>query len=102
MPRYRKPKRLLLAVLRWYPGNPLIPVDWFSDRMDIGTKSANFEIRQAVPLPDIMGTDGQWDVWVDLRNVLNQGREILAVTDGEIVLNRNPRSVRFGISLNFH
>jgi hypothetical protein len=95
-------KTTLLAVMRWYTRNPLIPVDWFSDRMDIGTKSANFEIRQAVPLPDIMGTEGQWDVWVNLRNVLNQGREILAVTDGEVVLNRNPRSVRFGISLNFH
>jgi hypothetical protein len=95
-------KTTLLAVLRWYTQNPLIPADWFSDRMDIGTKSANFEIRQAVPLPDIPGTEGQWDVWVDLRNALNQGREILAVTDGEVVLNRNPRSVRFGISLNFH
>jgi hypothetical protein len=95
-------KTTLLAVLRWYTQNPLIPADWFSDRMDIGTKSANFEIRQAVPLPDIMRTEGQWDVWVDLRNVLNQGREILAVTDGEVILNRNPRSIRFGISLNFH
>ena len=95
-------KTTVLAVLRWYTQNPLIPADWFSDRMDIGTKSANFEIRQAVPLPDIIGTEGQWDVWVDMRNVLNQGREVLAVTDGEIVLNRNPRAVRFGISLNFH
>jgi hypothetical protein len=95
-------KTTLLAILRWYPRNPLIPVDWFSDRMDIGTKSANFEIRQGIPLPDIMGTDGQWDVWMDLRNVLNQGREILAVSDGEVVFNRNPRSVRFGISLSFH
>jgi hypothetical protein len=94
-------KTTLLAVLRWYPRNPLIPADWFSDRMDIGTKSANLEIRQTVPLPEIIGTDGQWDVWVDLRNVLNQGREILAVSDGEVVFNRNPRSVRFGISLNF-
>jgi hypothetical protein len=95
-------KTTLLAVLRWYPGNPLIPVDWFSDRMDIATKSINFEVRQAVPFPDIMGTNGQWNVWVDLRNALNQGRETLAVTDGDVVFNRNPRSVRFGISLNFH
>jgi hypothetical protein len=95
-------KTTLLAVLRWYTRNPLIPVDWFSDRMDIGTKSANFEIRQAVPLPDIIGTGGQWDVWLDLKNVLNQGKEVLTVTDGEVVLNRNPRSIRFGISLNFH
>ncbi|HTY63896.1 MAG TPA: carboxypeptidase-like regulatory domain-containing protein [Acidobacteriota bacterium] len=95
-------KTTLLAVLRWYPGNPLIPVDWFSDQMDIATKSINFEIRQAVPLPDIMGTDGQWDIWVDLRNALNQGKATLAASDGDVVFNRNPRSVRFGISLNFH
>ena len=94
-------KTSLLAVLRWYTQNPLIPVDWFSDRMDIGTNSANFELRQAVPLPGIMGTDGQWDVWVNLRNMLNKGRETLATSDGEVVLNRNPMSIRFGISLNF-
>ncbi len=94
-------KTTLLAILRWYPKNPLIPVDWFADHMDIGTKSANFEIRQTVPVPSIIGADGQWDVWVNLRNVLNQGKESLSASDGEIVLNRNPRSVRFGISLNF-
>lgn len=91
----------LLAVMRWYPDNPLTPVDWFSDRMDIGTKSANFEVRQTVPVPDIMGTDGQWDFWVDLRNILNQGRETLSASDGDVVFNRNPRSVRFGLSLSF-
>jgi len=48
-----------------------------------------------------MGTDGQWDVWVNLRNMLNKGRETLATSDGEVVLNRNPMSIRFGISLNF-
>ncbi len=65
-------------------------MDWFSDRMDIGTKSVNFELRQSVPIPDIMGTDGQWDVWVDLRNALNQGKETLAATDGELFLTEIP------------
>ena len=87
--------------MRWYPGNPLTPVDWFSDRMDIGTKSTNFELRQAFPLPEFMATAGRWEVLVDLRNVLNQGREVLPTKDGEIVLNRNPRSLRFGLSLSF-
>ncbi|MBN1569983.1 MAG: carboxypeptidase regulatory-like domain-containing protein [Acidobacteria bacterium] len=90
-----------LTTMRWYSGNPLTPVDWFSDRMDIATKSVNFEIRQSVPLPYLIGTTGQWDVWVDFRNVFNQGKEILPATDGEVVINRNPRSLRFGISLNF-
>ncbi len=91
----------VLATVRWYSGNPLTPADWFSDRMDIGTKSTNFEIRQPIPLPEFLGTAGRWEVLVDLRNVLDQGREKLPATDGEIVLNRNPRSLRFGLSLNF-
>jgi hypothetical protein len=94
-------KTSVLATMRWYPGNPLTPVDWFSDRMDIGTKSINFELRQAFPLPEFMATTGRWEVLVDLRNVLNQGREVLPTKDGEIVLNRNPRSLRFGLSLSF-
>ena len=91
----------VLTTIRWYSGNPLTPVDWFSDRMDIGTKSTSFEIRQPIPLPNFMGTVGRWEVMVDLRNILNQGKEILPTTDGEIVLNRNPRSLRFGLSLSF-
>jgi hypothetical protein len=94
-------KTSVLATMRWYPGNPLTPVDWFSDRMDIGTKSINFELRQAFPLPEFMATTGRWEVLVDLRNVLNQGREVISTKDGEIVLNRNPRSLRFGLSLSF-
>jgi hypothetical protein len=94
-------KTNLLASMRWYSGNPLTPVDWFSDHMNIGTKSANIEIRQAIPFPDLMGTTGHWEVWLNLRNVFNQGRESLPATDGELVLNRNPRSLRFGLSFNF-
>ncbi len=94
-------KTNFLTTLRWYSGNPLTPIDWFSDRMDIGTRSVNFEIRQAVPLPYFLGTTGRWDVWLDLRNVFNQGKEILPATDGEVVINRSPRSLRFGLSLNF-
>jgi hypothetical protein len=90
------------ATTRWYPGNPLTPVDWFSDRMDIGTKSTNFEIRQILPVPDFLSTTGRWEVLVDLRNVLNQGKEVIATNDGELIFNRNPRSLRFGLSLSFH
>jgi hypothetical protein len=94
-------KTNVLATVRWYSGNPLTPADWFSDRMDIGTKSTNFEVRQVIPVPEFLGTAGRWEVLVDLRNILNQGKEVLPTTDGEIVLNRNPRSLRFGLSLAF-
>jgi hypothetical protein len=94
-------KTNVLAAVRWYPGNPLTPVDWFSDRMDIGTKSTSFEIRQTIPIPDFIGADGRWEILVDLRNALNQGKEVFSTSDGEIVFNRNPRSLRFGLSLSF-
>ena len=94
-------KTNLLATVLWYPGNPLTPIDWFSDRMDIGTNSANLEIRQSLPLPESVGNAGNWEILVDLRNIFNQGREIIPATDGEIILNRNPRSLRFGLNFNF-
>jgi hypothetical protein len=92
----------LLATVRWYPGNPVTPIDWFSDRMDIGSKSVNFEIRQSIPVPEFLMNSGRWEILIDLRNILNQGKETMATPDGQLVLNRNPRSLRFGLSLNFH
>jgi hypothetical protein len=95
-------KTSMLATFRWYPENPVTPVDWFSDRMDIGTKSVNFEIHQVIPFPNFLGYQGgRWEVLIDLRNMLNQGKEAMPISNGEIVLNRNPRSLRFGLSLNF-
>jgi hypothetical protein len=90
-----------LASMRWNSGNPLSSLDWFSDRMDIGTRSVNLVIRQGVPFPEFYGTSGRWEFLVDLRNILNQGKEILPTTDGELVLNRNPRSIRVGINFSF-
>jgi hypothetical protein len=69
--------------------------------MDIGAKSTNLEIRQVLPLPEFIESAGRWEILVDLRNVLNQGKEVIPTSDGEIVLNRNPRSMRFGLSLSF-
>jgi hypothetical protein len=94
-------KTNVLATIRWYPDNPFTPIDWFSDRMNIGTKSVNFEFRQMIPTPELLGNTGKWEVLIDLRNIMNQGRDIIAASNGELILNRNPRSLRFGFSLNF-
>jgi hypothetical protein len=69
--------------------------------MDIGTKSVNFEIRQVIPFPEFFGNSGRWEVLIDLRNILNQGKETMPISDGDLILNRNPRALRFGLSLNF-
>jgi len=94
-------KTAMLASMRWNSGNPLTPLDWFSDRMDIGTKSTNFEIRQSVPLPELLGKAGRGEILVDVRNMLNQGKEVLQASNGEIILNQNPRSLRVCFNLNF-
>jgi hypothetical protein len=70
--------------------------------MDIGTKSANFEMRQTLPMPEFFGSVGRWEFMLDVRNALNQGKEIIPTTDGVLVLNRNPRSIRFGLNYSFH
>jgi hypothetical protein len=60
----------------------------------------SFFIRQAIPLPEFIGTAGRWEALVDVRNLLDQGKDRLQTTDGELILTRNPRSVRFGLNLN--
>ena len=70
--------------------------------MDIMTKGVNFRFRQAIPVPEFMGTAGRWEALVDVRNLFDQGQDVVRTSDGEVVLTRNPRSLRFGINLNFY
>ncbi len=95
-------KTNLTTVVRWYPGNPVTPIDLFADRMDILTKGINFRLRQVIPLPEFMGYPGRWEALVDVRNLFDQGQDVLTTNDGEIILSRNPRSFRIGINLNFY
>ncbi|MEJ2246654.1 MAG: carboxypeptidase-like regulatory domain-containing protein [Acidobacteriota bacterium] len=92
----------LLTTIHWYPGNTLSPIDWLSDSMEIGSKSLNFEIRQLIPVQNFLIDTGRWEILLDLRNVLNQGEKVIPAAEGVVVLNRNPRSLRFGLNLNFH
>ena len=80
----------------------LSDVDLFADRSDILTKGINFSIRQPIPLPEFMGTSGRWEALVDVRNLFDQSRQIIPTGDGQLILARNPRSLRFGINLNLY
>ena len=92
----------VITMLRWNSGYPLTTLDRFFDDMDIGTKSANLEVRQIVPMPAFMYVPGgRWEVMLELRNALNQGSRKLAAADGEIIFDRNPRSFRFGLNYSF-
>ncbi len=90
------------ATVRWYPGNPISPIDLFADRLDTFTKGMSFSLRQAIPVPEFMGNAGHWEAMFDLRNPFDQGRTLIPTTDGELTLTRNPRTFRFGLNLNFN
>ncbi len=90
------------AAVRWYPQQPLTPIDLFADRTDMFTKGVNFSIRQPIRLPEFMGTAGRWEALVDVRNLFDQGQQFIPTTDGVVLLTRNPRSVRVGINLNLY
>jgi hypothetical protein len=90
------------ATIRWYPGNPISPIDLFADRLDTFTKGMGFSLRQTIPVPVFMGYAGRWEALIDLRNPFDQGRNIISTTDGELTLTRNPRTLRFGLNLNFY
>ena len=93
----------VIAMLRWNSGYPLTALDRFFDDMDVGTKSANLEIRQTLPVPAFLYTSsGRWEIMLELRNALNQGSKKLDAADGEIIFDRNPRSIRFGLNYSFH
>jgi hypothetical protein len=92
----------VLAAVRWYPGNPISPIDLFADRLDTFTKGMSFSLRQAIPVPDFMGYAGRWEALIDVRNPFDQGRYHSLTSDGDIILTRNPRTLRFGLNLNFY
>jgi hypothetical protein len=65
------------------------------------TKGVNFRVRQVIPIPEFMGS-GRWEALVDVRNLFDQGFDHVRTKDGEVLLTRNPRSLRFGLNLNFN
>ncbi len=90
------------AAVRWYPQQPLTPIDLFGDHADMFTKGVNFSIRQPIRLPEFMGSSSKWEAMVDVRNLFDQGQQSIPARDGLVVLTRNPRSVRVGINLNLY
>jgi hypothetical protein len=90
------------ATVRWYPGNPISPIDLFADRLDTFTKGMSFSLRQTIPMPEFIGNAGHWEALIDLRNPFDLGRSLIPTSDGEFSLTRNPRTLRFGLNLNFN
>lgn len=99
---FRKTGTNVTAIFRWYPGTPITPMDLFRDHADVLTKGVNFMVRQALPFPEFMSSVGHWEALVDVRNLFDQGNPVIPTSDGELVLTRNPRSLRFGLNLNLN
>ena len=92
----------LTAIIRLVPNNPITPIDPFADRKGLMTKGVSFSVRQPIPMPGFMEGSSRWEALVDVRNVFDTGRAEAQTSNGFVILSRYPRSVRFGIDLNFY
>jgi hypothetical protein len=95
-------KTHLAAIIRWVPNNPITPIDPFADRKGLMTKGFSFSVRQPIPMPGFMEGTSRWEALIDVRNVFDTGQAVAQTSDGLVILSRYPRSIRFGIDLNFY
>jgi hypothetical protein len=95
-------KTYLTAIVRWVPNNPITPIDPFADRKDLMTKGVSFSLRQPIPMPGFMEGTSRWEALIDVRNVFDTGHALAQTSNGSVILSRYPRTVRFGIDLNFY
>ncbi|MBI2820829.1 MAG: carboxypeptidase regulatory-like domain-containing protein [Acidobacteria bacterium] len=92
---------VVAGLIRFVPGKPLTTVDTFNDVWNISNQSVNFFLRQVIPFPDLLGFSPRLEALLDLRNLLNQDIGVVRTEVGDVVLIRNPRTVRGGLALNF-
>ncbi len=90
-------------------GNPITTLDTFSDIYETYNKGVNLFVRQIVPLPPaLLGFFGldflstyKIEALLDVRNLTNEDLGLMHSASGDIVLVRNPRTLRGGIALRF-
>lgn len=88
-------------------GNPLTTLDAYSDSYDTGNEGINVFVRQILPVPHrlfrYLGLDFlesyNFEAMLDVRNMT--GDEPYQGLRDDLVLLRNPRSVRGGIAVRF-
>jgi hypothetical protein len=100
----------LTALIKFIPdGSPLTTLDAFSDHYQTSNEGINLFVRQMVPMPggflNFLGLDflpaHQVEVLFDIRNLMNQDLGLLRTSLGDVLLVRNPRTIRGGIALSF-
>jgi hypothetical protein len=95
-------KTYLTAIVRWVPDNPITPIDPFADRKGLMTKGISFSLRQPIPMPGFLEGTSRWEALVNVSNIFDTGQAVAQASDGLVILSRYPRSIRFGIDLNFY
>ncbi len=95
---FQKTNTRVSTALRWVFGSPLGPIDPFFDYDNLGTGNFRFTVRQVVPIPDLWGVSGKWEVLVDMRNLVKNGDPFLNLPQGKLYIQQNQRTIRFGIS----
>ncbi|MGH9341586.1 MAG: carboxypeptidase-like regulatory domain-containing protein [Acidobacteriota bacterium] len=98
------------ALVKMVPsGKPLMPMDVYSDVYETSNQGLSLFVRQIVPMPNsFLGFFGldflstyQFEVLMDVRNLTNENLGEVETLQGDVVLLRNPRTIRGGISLRF-
>jgi hypothetical protein len=98
------------AVMKAAPwGSPITTLDALSDLYDTGNQGMNLFVRQKVPVPatlfGMLGLDflpaHQLEALIDVRNLRGENLGVVRTPTGDVVLLRNPRVVRGGISVRF-
>ena len=98
------------ALIKVIPdGSPISTLDSFSDTYNVGNEGINLFVRQVVPIPvgflSLLGLDFlstyKVEALLDVRNLTNQNLSAIPTSLGNILLIRNPRSMRGGIAVRF-
>ena len=98
------------ALVKFAPrGHPIPTLDTFSDDFDTGNRGVNLFIRQLLPVPagflNFVGLDFltayKIEGLLDIRNLTNEDLAKIRTATGDLVLVRNPRTLRGGIAFLF-
>ncbi|MBI4481514.1 MAG: carboxypeptidase regulatory-like domain-containing protein [Acidobacteria bacterium] len=89
------------TIYQWAPGNHIAALDAFYDRKDVFNGGLNVLIRQPIPFRDFLGIHGELIALFDARNLLDETIGHVQTESGDVVLVRNPRSIRGGLAFRF-
>lgn len=101
---------MITALVKIVPtGDPITTIDAFSDVLETHNKGLSLFVRQMVPVPvgflGFLGLDAVFpsrlEALLDVRNLLNDDLGAIQTSAGQVVLVRNPRTIRGGIAVKF-